>query len=554
MISNLEMSVYNVDARCLDLVAPDYFNNSIYQRIIKMLAVLLGVTFVTLVVYIWRYLSKIYSFWEERGVPYRKPLPFLGNSWDLLSRQVPLNEYHKRFYNSFPDVPYYGIYDYSKPVLLLKDVDLVERVLIKDFQHFNDRGTGAGVDEQANPLDMNLFNMTGNKWRAMRKKLSPLFTTGKLRHMVPPMKTLGDGLVHLLEKNTSQVDLRDMLQRYAMDVIATVAFGMNVSILEETEESEFRRIGKQSFAFDFPRYLRFAFSTVFPKLAKKLKISQNDPEVTKYFSKVIRETLAHRRETGMERNDFIQLFVTLQQKGSIEFEGDPLEDGYLKSEDDAKNVETFALTDDAIVGQAFVFLMAGFEATSITMMYLCYELAVNPEIQKRVRKEVVNAVRNRGVLDYDSLKEMPYYGQCVQEVTRLHTFVGFLFRQCKKDYTFPGTSLSIKAGQDVIIPTIGIHQDPAHYENPEKFDPDRFAPDVSRKKCTYLAFGDGPRVCIAMRFALTEIKLCVARILLDYSITLHPKTKLPLVMDKSNFTDIPKDPIYFILTKMTDSL
>uniref|UniRef100_A0A0A9XVU1 Putative cytochrome P450 6a13 n=1 Tax=Lygus hesperus TaxID=30085 RepID=A0A0A9XVU1_LYGHE len=522
-----------------------------------MLLVLLGVALVTLVVCVWKYMSKVYSFWEERGVPYKRPLPFIGNSWDLLSRQVQLNEHHKRLYNSFPDVPYYGIYDYSKPILVVKDVDLVERVLIKDFQHFVDLGLGDGIDEQTNPLDINLFSMTGNRWRYMRNKLSPLFTTGKLRHMVPQMKNLGDRLVQVLEENQSQVDLKDMFQRYAIDVIASIAFGMNVNILQETEESEFRKIGKKSFRFTLKQYLRFIFITVFPKLAKMMRVPLNDPEVNEYFSRIIREALSHRKQSGMSRNDFVQLFVTLQQKGSIAFEGDDQDDKYLKSEDDMKpqkKMANYELTDAAMIGHAFVFLVAGFDSTSITMMNLCYELALNPEIQKKAREEIVKAFKNRGVLDYDTLRDAPYYGQCVQEVMRLHTIIGFLSRVCTKDYTFPGTSLSIKAGQAVLIPTIGIHQDPAYYENPDKFDPDRFAPDVSRKNCSFLAFGDGPRVCIAMRFAMTEIKLCVARLLLDYSISLHPKTKLPLEMDSNHFADVPNGPVYFTLTKMGDAL
>uniref|UniRef100_A0A0A9XUY7 Putative cytochrome P450 6a14 n=1 Tax=Lygus hesperus TaxID=30085 RepID=A0A0A9XUY7_LYGHE len=516
-----------------------------------MLAILIAVAFATLILWLWKYMNKTYSYWEERGVPYKKPIFFFGNSWPVITRQASIVQHHLNMYKEFPDVPYYGIFDFTKPFLVIKDIDLVERVLIKDFHHFVDHGFGT-IDENTPATDINLFNMNGKKWRAMRNKFSPLFTTGKLRHMVPLMKDLSDSLVNALEKTDSEVDLRDMFQRYAMDVIASCAFGMNVNAIGEEEESEFRKMGKLAFQITPKQMFRFFCHTIFPKVAKFLRIPLNNPIVTKYFSKVLKETLDHRKNSKLTRNDFVQLFVTLQQKGSIEFEGDDQEDDYLKTESPEKvdkKMESYELTDEVMIGQAFIFLVAGFEASSLAMMWLCYELALNPDIQARARKEVVRAVKNRGVLDYDTLKDMPYFNQCVLEMNRLHTFIGSLFRICTKDYTFPGTSLSIKTGQPVLIPVNGIHEDPNHYEEPEKFNPDRFAPDVTRPNCTYLPFGDGPRICIAMRFALTEVRLCVARILMDYKLSLSPKTKLPMEIDKTSFTNLPKHPVYFTLTK-----
>nr|AKP55348.1 CYP395G1 [Apolygus lucorum] len=521
-----------------------------------MLLILIAVAFATLFFWLWMRMKKAFNFWEERGVPFKKPVFFFGNSWPILSRKVSMAQHHLNLYKEFPDVPYYGIYDFTKPFLVVKDIELVERVLIKDFHHFVDHGFG-NIDENTPATDINLFNMNGKLWRAMRNKFSPMFTTGKLRQMVPLMNTLSNSLVGAIEKSKEKdIDLRDMFQRFSMDVIASCAFGLNVNAIEEEKESEFRKMGKMAFQTTYKQLMRFFIITLFPKVAKFFRIPMNNPIVTEYFSKILKDTLTYRKNSSQTRNDFVQLFVTLQQKGSIEFEGDDTEDSYLKTEGGEKvekKMESYALTDDIMVGQAFIFLVAGFEGTSLAMMWFCYELALHPEIQARARADVVRAVKNRGgVLDYDTLKEMTYFDQCLQEVNRFHSFIGSLFRICTKDYTFPGTSLSIKAGQSVLIPANGIHDDPAYYEEPDKFNPDRFAPDVTRPNCTYLPFGDGPRVCIAMRFALTEVRLCVARMLLDYTFALSPKTKLPLEIDTTSFTNLPKNPVYFTLTKATE--
>ncbi|BES99906.1 cytochrome P450 [Nesidiocoris tenuis] len=516
-----------------------------------MLGILIAVTAVTALVFVWKYLNNINKFFEEKGIPCAKPLPFFGNSWQLIARQKSMVEIHRNLYSMFPDVKLYGFYDFMRPSIIVRDIELVERVLIKDFQHFTDRGFGI-TDEETNPLDVNLFSMSGKKWKAVRNKFSPIFTTGKLRGMVPQIKDIGDLLVQRLEKNEEKIELKDALQRFAMDVIASCAFGININTITK-DESEFQKMAITAFKFTFRQLARFLAHQSFPKLAKSLKIRQNDPRTTKYFCDLLRETIQFRKRTNQTRPDFVQLMLTLQQKGSVEFEGEDKEDDYLKSDlsnDDTKTKENYELTDEAMVGHSFIFLVAGFDAAATTMMYMAYEFSLNPDIQAKAAEEVAQVVKQRnGVLNYDTARDMQYLTMCLYETLRLHTFVPMLFRQCTKTYTFPGTSLTVEPGQRLFVPIAGIHKDPEYYPEPDQFKPERFAPDVVRPNCTFLPFGDGPRICIAMRFVLMEIKLCMAQILLKYSISLDPSTKLPLEMDPKNFVDMPLHPLYFKLTK-----
>lgn len=73
-----------------------------------------------------------------------------------------------------------------------------------------------------------------------------------------------------------------------------------------------------------------------------------------------------------------------------------------------------------------------------------------------------------------------------------------LLRRSYAPYTFRGTKVSIPSGQDVFIPTFGIHFDPQIYPDPETFDPERFDEKVAKARhpMAYLPFGDGPRNCI----------------------------------------------------------
>jgi len=76
-----------------------------------------------------------------------------------------------------------------------------------------------------------------------------------------------------------------------------------------------------------------------------------------------------------------------------------------------------------------------------------------------------------------------------------------LLRECTKDYKVPESDYVIEKGTAVMISVWGVHHDPSHYPDPEKFDPDRFLPEERAKRDQYcfLPFGEGPRVCIGKR-------------------------------------------------------
>ena len=105
--------------------------------------------------------------------------------------------------------------------------------------------------------------------------------------------------------------------------------------------------------------------------------------------------------------------------------------------------------------------------------------------------------------------------------------VAFLTRECTKDCKVK--DLTIPKGGLVFIPIYSIHRDPTIWPNPEKYDPERFSPEMKRSRdpYLYLPFGTGPRNCIGLRFAQMEMKLMLARILKKYSLELAADTVIP---------------------------
>ncbi|XP_014250631.1 probable cytochrome P450 6a14 isoform X1 [Cimex lectularius] len=488
--------------------------------------------------------KKIYRTWKDRGVKHEEPVLFLGNFLRTVLQKANQGERLKEVCDQFPDEKVVGFYEFIRPSLVIKDAEYVEAVLIKDFPHFVDHGFE--INETTNALEVSLFTMTGKRWRAYRNKLSPIFTTGKLKSMYGLMTDIANNLMKAIDREKTEcLELKDVLGRFSMDVIGSFAFGMDANTLADPE-CKFRKMGKKTFDFNFKQFLKFMFITNFPGISKKYGLPFNPKDIRDYFVNVIKDTIDYRVEKKVRRNDFLDLMLQLREKGSVEITTKDPSDDYLAISNETYTTDKFEVTDDLMVGQAFVFLTAGFEATAIIMNMTFYQLSKNPGIQERVREEINEKVREYGSLSFDSVKDMTYLDMCLKETMRMYPPAQVLFRTCTKEYTFTN-GLVVKPGEKLMIPVYAIHSSDEYYPDPTKFDPERFGPDVFQRPCTFLPFGEGPRVCIAMRFAIQQMKFGLAKVLMSYKIKVNPKTKEPIELNKKSFVTTTKYPIYFDL-------
>lgn len=111
----------------------------------------------------------------------------------------------------------------------------------------------------------------------------------------------------------------------------------------------------------------------------------------------------------------------------------------------------------------------------------------------------------------------------------------------------------IKKGQMVFIPAMAIQMDPEIYPEPEVFDPHRFDKDVigKRPSCAFLAFGDGPRICIGARFGMLQAKVGLAALLSNFTFSLSDKTEVPIQMNMFASLLMPKDDIHLKIERVT---
>lgn len=137
-----------------------------------------------------------------------------------------MGEYLQEVYNKCKSHRIVGIYMTYNPMLVVTDPKLVQDIMIRDFNSFHDRPMSA--NEEYDPLSGHLFMLQGQKWRDLRVKLSPTFTSGKLKGMFPVIRDCGNVLDTYLENKVSGgediFEFRDLMSRYSLNIISSVVF------------------------------------------------------------------------------------------------------------------------------------------------------------------------------------------------------------------------------------------------------------------------------------------------------------------------------------------
>lgn len=139
-----------------------------------------------------------YTYWERQGVVCDKAeIPF-GSLKDTALGKKDAGFVIQDIYNRFKE-RYVGIYFLFKPALLIRDVELARNIQVQNFTSFHDRGTDTTITKE-------LFSLRGAAWKSLRAKLTPLFSTGKLKSMLSTVNDVGNTLLNHLN---SQLEGKD---------------------------------------------------------------------------------------------------------------------------------------------------------------------------------------------------------------------------------------------------------------------------------------------------------------------------------------------------------
>ncbi|MEX5717399.1 cytochrome P450 [Geodermatophilus maliterrae] len=154
-------------------------------------------------------------------------------------------------------------------------------------------------------------------------------------------------------------------------------------------------------------------------------------------------------------------------------------------------------------------LLAGHETTASTLTWTLHLVDQHPDVARRLHEEAVAVLGDRPPR-YEDLQALTYTAQVVQEVMRLYPPVWILPRQAVADDEVAG--FHVPAGADVVVCPYTMHRHPGLWDDPARFDPERFAPDRTedRPRYAYIPFGGGPRYCVGSQLGTMEAVFVVA--------------------------------------------
>ena len=437
-----------------------------------------------------RFFFHKYSFWSKRGIKGPLPFPLLGTLW-VYMKSPSTKDAEAELLKEYGKVV--GIYEGVTPVLLLAEPDLIKEVLVKNFASFTDNYQFHGH----HILKKMMVQYSGDEWRKARSIMSPAFTSGKLKLMLPVISNSIDLLEKAIKKHIESgnktMDSKHFLTCLTLDIIAKVAFAADIDA-HENQDDQFVRTAKSIFHISKKRLI---LGYIFPEyLKRKTDFSLFEPEYIEYLLAACQAMLQQRKKEGNTQafTDFGQLLL------------------------EARNEKGEGFTDEEIVANAFLVLAAGFETTATLMTMVSWVLSTEPKIQEKVYQEVLQCYQSKGnKFDYDSIGSLPYLEAFLHEVLRMYPPLVRFNRIASEDVTL-SNGVHIKKGTIIRVPVFSIQRSQEYYKDPDTFDPDRFLPENKDQLIpyTFMPFVLGPRNCIGARFALLEAKHATANIILKF--------------------------------------
>ncbi|KAK5640030.1 hypothetical protein RI129_010841 [Pyrocoelia pectoralis] len=421
-------------------------------------------------------------YWYWKGVDTVSPITYLAN----IFKKEPLCLILQHFYNTLKGrgKKFGGYYFLGRPIFVPTDLDLIKKMLNNDFDHFSDHI--GYVDAEKNPLSLHVFNTRGCHWKKIRSKLTPSFTSVKCRTMFDTALKCAQDFNQLVIKCTDRnepIDIRDVSERFTTDAIVSYVFGVESKALRNAT-SEFRRL-----TTELLKSFRMMLLVFCPEPFGLFKIGHFGQDITNFYTNLVKQTDKYRKENGIVREDYIHHLLKNRSDDTIT--------DCDVNETKVKSYTGLSLSE--IAAQCFIIYMAGFETSAAAISYTLAELALNQEIQNKVREEIKAVLGNHNrKITYEAIQEMEYLNKCLYETLRKYPLVPTNTRLCTKSYKIPNSDVVINEGTYVFLPTYALHRDPEYFPDPEKYDPDRFSMRSAkiRQHSAFLPFGDGPRKCI----------------------------------------------------------
>ncbi|GJD63586.1 cytochrome P450 [Methylobacterium frigidaeris] len=426
-----------------------------------------------------------------RITPPARPL----GPWRFLRTVVrnPLEAWPETIYRE----PHYTSEFLGTSSLFVMAPNLIRRVMVDEADAFEKSEVLRRALSPA--LGDAILTADGARWRWQRRAAAPIFRAERIRSFVPAMIAAAERTRDALAAgagtdagNGAEIDIAQTMMRTTFEIIVeTMLSGSGRIDAARVEQGITDYLESTSWVFALT-LLRAPAWMPFPGRARAERAKS-------YLRDELLRLAAEGRRDGTEgRNDLMSLLLA------------------------ARDPETGQAMDDRdVADNLLTFVTAGHETTALALTWAFYLLSHHPESEALIAAEV-EAATGGGPLTADHVDALPYTRQVILEAMRLYPPVPVVVRAALRDVDLDG--VPVKAGTPITIPIYAVHRHATLWDEPERFDPARFAPEAAkaRDRYAYLPFAAGPRICIGMGFALSEAVAILAVLVRSLRFSLRP--------------------------------
>ncbi|CAF1110689.1 unnamed protein product [Rotaria sordida] len=468
------------------------------------------------------HIYRCYLFFKCRGIDGPRPTFFLGNVADFARTKrisISIHNWTKQFGRI------YGYFEGHTPVFVISEPDILDKIFRKYFSKFHSRRQFP-LEERSTTKGVHLFSATGDEWRRQRNIINPTFSRYKINRMLPIINDCITNLMIKLDEcikiESEGFDIYKLYKCLTMDLIWRCCFSIKTD-MQNNPNNPYLIRSQQVFARENCTFLTTLLGIFIPELQPcwlfihcwinkiKAKLREYLPMGDKLIaddpSEWLKENVKYFVEKAPENCDETDLLHLMLEATERNI-----------NNTNQKNSSKRLLTLNEVKQNIYLFMIAGYETASTALAYVTHILATHPNEQKKLQDYIDRNISNDTILDYDALNKIECLDWFIRETLRMYPITPIIInRQCSEQIDLPELGC-ILPGTKFTLDMYSLHYDNELWGpvDTKIFYPERFA--TERHPLAWVAFGAGPRNCVGMKFALTEIKITIIRLLQKYTI------------------------------------
>ena len=435
----------------------------------------------------------------QKQIPEVSVFRFIKNARRILKNPLP---FHHENFEKYGDTFRLNL-GFGNSVVFSRDAGLVQYALQKNQKNY--QKSPIQTKDLAKYVGNGLLTSEGEHWQKQRKLIQPAFHK---KQLVLLLSNLQDAVKIELNKIEvgKPIDVFPIFNDLAFQTVVKSLFS---SAVGEDEINRLQHITEAAQKM-LVKELRQPYKRWWFNLSGEINKHLN---LTKEARSILQKLIVDRQQSGIRKNDLLDMLLDARYQ-----DGNPMD-------------------NEQLIDEILILFTAGHETTSNSLTFTSELLARNPESQNKIVKEVEQAKLNSTSL-MEFIQACSYTKQVIEESMRLYPPAYFIDRVNIEDDIFEG--MKIPKGSNLLFSLHEIHKHKSFWEEPFKFNPDRFAEGNQIKySAYYYPFGAGPRMCIGNNFAMYEMILAIAELIFNLEI----KLKSTPIKIKPLITLKPKDAI-----------